>query len=214
MKRVLIAAFLCVAAPLSVSAAEETAQIDPYTHGSVEAGAAKAAVCSACHGPGGNSSNPQWPKLAGQSSHYIVEQLQRFKKGERQNPLMQPQAAALSDEDMANLAAYFAAQPASPGVASKDAVAVAQPIYRGGDASRGLPACAACHGPSGAGVSPAAFPRIGGQHADYVAARLKAYREAAQGDLPDGNYKIMATVASKLSDQEIEALASYVNGLQ
>jgi cytochrome c553 len=214
MKRVLFAAFLCVSAPLTVRAAE-TAATDPYTHGSVEAGAAKAAVCTACHGPGGNSANPQWPKLAGQSSRFIVEQLKRFKSGERQNPLMQPQAASLSDEDMASVAAYFAAQPAAPGVGSQDAIAVAQPLYRAGDAARGLPACAACHGPVGAGVSPAAFPRIGGQHAEYVAARLKLYRDdGTKGGLPDGNYKTMATVASKLSDAEIAALASYVNGLQ
>lgn len=213
MKRVLFAAFLCVSFPLMVSAAE-TAATDPYTHGNVEAGTAKVATCTACHGPGGNSANPQWPKLAGQSSRFIVEQLKRFKSGERQNPLMQPQAAGLSEEDMANVAAYFAAQPPAPGVGSKDAIALAQPIYRGGDAARGLPACAACHGPTGAGVSPAAFPRIGGQHSEYVASRLKTYRDAAKGELPEGNYKIMATVASKLTDQEIEALASYVNGLQ
>lgn len=213
MKRVLLAAVLCVSAPMLAMAAEGTPQ-DPLTHGSVEAGSAKSATCTACHGPGGNSANPEWPKLAGQSARYISEQLHRFKAGERQNPLMQPQAAALSDEDIANLAAYFAAQPAAPGVGSADAVPVAQKLFRAGDAARGLPACAACHGPAGAGVSPAAFPRIGGQHSVYVASRLKAYREDSKAALPEGNHKIMAAVAAKLSDEEIAALASYVNGLQ
>ncbi|TJY58785.1 cytochrome c4 [Sinimarinibacterium sp. CAU 1509] len=210
MKRVLLAALLF--APLSVWA--ETAGQDPFTQGSAEAGAAKAAVCAACHGPGGNSSNPAWPKLAAQGSSYIYAQLKQFKSGARVNALMAGQVAALSDDDMRNLAAYFAAQPASPGVASESAVAHAQPLYRGGDAARGVPACAACHTPTGTGVEAAAYPRIGGQHADYVAVRLKAYRDAAATDLPDGNFKVMAGVAAKLTDDDIAALASYVNGLQ
>ncbi len=213
MKRVLLAAVLCVSAPMMASAAEGAAQ-DPYTHGSVDAGATRAAGCMACHGPGGNSANPEWPKLAGQSARFIAEQLHGFKDGKRQNPLMQPQAAALSDEEISNLAAYFAAQPAAPGVGSAESIPVAQKLFRAGDAARGLPACAACHGATGAGVSPAAFPRIGGQHSVYVGKRLHLYRDAAATALPDGNYKTMATVASKLTDQEIEALASYVNGLQ
>lgn len=212
MKRVLLAAVFCAPLWASSAMAEGTAK-DPYTQGSAEAGAAKAATCAACHGPGGNSANPEWPKLAGQSSRFLVEQLQQFKSGKRQNPLMSAQAAALSDDDIKNLAAYFAAQKPAPGVASEAAVGAVQNIYRAGDAARGLPACAACHGPAGAGVSPAAYPRIGGQHSVYVASRLKAYRDAAKTQLPEGNYKIMATVAGKLSDQEIEALASYVNGL-
>lgn len=209
MKRVLLAAILC--APLSVWA--EGAAKDPITQGSVEAGAAKAAACAACHGPAGNSSNAEWPKLAGQSGRYVVEQLQAFKTGKRLNPLMQAQAAALSDQDMRDLGAYYAAQAATPGVGSKAAVPVAQKLYRAGNASKGLPACAACHNPNGSGVGPAAYPRVGGQHAAYVANRLKAYRDAAATELPDGNFKIMAGVAAKLSDAEIEALASYVNGL-
>lgn len=211
MKRVLLAAILCT--PLSVFA--EGAAHDPYTQGSAEAGASKAAVCTACHGPGGNSANPEWPKLAGQSSRFILEQLQLFKSGKRQNPLMSAQAAAVADADMKDLAAYFAAQPASPGVASKDAIPVAQRLYRAGDTTRGIPACAACHGPTGAGVSTAAYPRIGGQHSVYVTARLKLYREeSAKADAAEGNQKIMAAVAAKLTDEEIAALASYVNGLQ
>lgn len=210
MKRVLLAAVLC--SPLAVFA--EGAAKDPITQGDAAAGAAKAAVCTACHGPGGNSANPEWPKLAGQSARFTAEQLHLFKTGKRQNPLMTPQAAALSDEDIKDLAAYFAAQPAAPGVGSADAIPVAQKLYRAGDASRGLAACASCHGPTGAGVAPAAYPRIGGQHSVYVSARLKQYRTEAQGELPEGNHKIMATIAAQLSDAEIEALASYVNGLK
>lgn len=213
MKRVLLAAVLSAPFWVSMSAHAETAAHDPLTQGSAEAGATKAAPCAACHGPGGNSANPEWPKLAGQSSRYTFEQLQQFKSGKRQNPLMSAQAAALSDQDMKDLAAYFAAQAPAPGVASTDAVTAVQSIYRAGDATRGLPACAACHGPAGAGVGPAAYPRIGGQQTTYVASRLRAYRDASKTTLADGNYKAMATVAAKLSDQEIEALASYVSGL-
>lgn len=210
MKRVLMVLALC--APLSAFA--EGAAKDPLTQGSADAGATKAAVCTACHGPGGNSANPEWPKLAGQSSRYISEQLHQFKAGKRSNPLMSAQAAAVNDDDIKDLAAYFAAQTPAPGVGSEAAIPVAQKIFRAGDATRGLPACAACHGPTGAGAAAAAYPRIGGQHSVYVANRLKLYREAGKTELPDGNFKIMAQVASKLSDAEIEALASYVNGLQ
>lgn len=213
MKRVLLAAVLC--APLAAWA-EGAAQVssgDPFTQGSAEAGAAKAATCAACHGPGGNSSNPEWPKMAGQGSRYVYEQLLQFKSGQRSNPLMNAQAAALSDQDMRDLAAYYGAQKAAPGVANPAVVATAQRLYRAGDAGKGLPACSACHGPAGAGVPAAGYPQLGGQHAVYNANRLRAYRAAATTELPAGNYKIMAEVAAKLSDAEIEALASYLNGL-
>lgn len=213
MKRVLLAAALCTTMAVPTLALAEAAH-DPFTQGSAEAGAAKAAVCTACHGPAGKSSNPEWPKLAGQSSKYIYAQLKDFKSGTRKNALMGPQAAALSDQDMRDLGAYFAAQPFSPGVASEAAVATAQKIYRSGDAARGLPACAACHLPDGAGVAASAFPRLGGQHATYAAKVLRDFRDLSKTELPDGNLKTMAAVAGKLTDAEIEALASYVNGLQ
>lgn len=210
MKHVLLAVVL--SAPLAALGAE--ADANPFTNGSAEAGAAKAATCVACHGPAGNSSNPEWPKLAGQGAAYVYAQLKAFKGGERQNPLMSAQAAALSDQDMRDLAAYYEAQPFSPGVASEAAIAVAQPLYRSGDAARGVAACAACHLPNGAGVAASAFPRVGGQHAKYVSVALRRYRDMATKELPDGNSKTMSAVASKLTDAEIEALASYVNGLQ
>lgn len=210
MKRVLLA--LALSAPLAVMAAE--AAKDPLVKGDVAAGEAKAAACVACHGPAGNSAAPTFPKLAGQSSKYIYEQLVAFKNGKRNNPIMMPQAATQSDQDMRNLAAYFAAQKAAPGVASKDAVAIAEKIYRAGIPAKGVPACAACHGPSGAGSAASGFPRIGGQQATYAAGALQRLKGTYAESLPEGNVKMMASIATKLSDQEIEALASYVNGLQ
>lgn len=220
MKRVLLAALLCVPFAGAMAASNDgsgkATGADPFTQGSAEAGAAKAAPCVACHGPGGNSANPEWPKLAGQNAAYTFEQLQNFKSGVRKNALMAGQAAALSEQDMRDLAAYYAAQPFSPGVASEDAVAKAEPLYRGGDADRGIPACAACHLPNGAGVAASAYPRIGGQHATYTANTLRLYRDfAASGEpVPSGNFGIMAAVAAKLTDEDIAALASYINGLQ
>ena len=216
MKRVLLAAVLC--APLFAFAQEATpapaaAATDAFTQGDATAGATKATACFACHGPGGNGAiNPEWPKLAGQHSAYIYGELNDFKTSQRKNPVMLGQAAALSDPDMRNVAAYFATQKPVPGVASKDSIAVAEKLYRAGDAGRGLPAYAACHGPTGAGNSAAAFPRIGGQNAGYTANQLNNFKGGERG--ATGKGQMMAAVASKLSDQEIQALASYVSGLQ
>lgn len=215
MKRVLLAAVLCapVFAIAQEAAPAPAAATDIFTQGDATAGAAKAATCFACHGPGGNGAiNPEWPKLAGQHSAYIYAELNEFKTAQRKNPVMLGQAAALSDPDMRNLAAFFASQKPVPGVASKDSVAVAEKLYRAGDASRGLPACAACHGPTGAGNSAAEFPRIGGQNAGYTANQLNNFKGGERG--ASGKGQMMAAVASKLSDQEIQALASYVSGLQ
>ncbi|MGH8456980.1 MAG: c-type cytochrome [Stenotrophobium sp.] len=211
MKRVLLV--LALSAPLAVFAADQTAK-DPFVQGDAAAGATKAAVCGACHGSTGNSTAPNFPKLAGQSSIYIYQQLQDFKSGTRVNPIMQPQAAALSDQDMKDLAAHFASLTMSPGVASKDAVAIAEPIFRAGIAAQGVPACAACHGPNGSGNPAAGYPRIGGQQATYTSAALRRLHDNAAESLPDGNVKIMSSIAAKLSDKEMDALASYLNGLQ
>jgi cytochrome c553 len=218
MKRVFAAFALC--APLFVAAvasADEAAPAaaakDTFTQGDATAGGTRAAACFACHGPGGNGGvNPEWPKLAGQHSSYIVEQLTEFKGGQRKNPVMMGQAAALSDDDMKNLAAFFAGEKAIPGVASKEAVTAVQALYRAGDAARGIPACAACHGPSGAGNAAAQFPRIGGQNSAYAANQLTSYKNGARGS--QGKGQMMAAIAGKLSDQEIQALASYISGLQ
>lgn len=209
MKRVLLA--LALAAPLAALA--EGATSDPFTKGNAAAGATKAAVCGACHGVGGNGIiNPEWPKLAGQHSSYTLGQLKAFKSNERKNPVMYGQSAALSDQDMADLAAYFAAQKAVPGLASEQSVKVAQKLYRAGDAARGLPSCSGCHGPTGAGQPAALYPRIGGQNGAYTLNQLKAYKS---GERAGGKHApIMVAIAAKLTDDEIAALASYVNGLQ
>lgn len=209
MKRVLLVAALLS----SGSALAQEAKADPFTGGNAEAGAAKAAVCAACHGPGGNSAMPEWPKLAGQHSAYIARQLAFFKADIRKDPVMSAQAKPLTEQDMKDLGAYFAAQAPKPGVGSPDAVKVAEKLYRAGDTSRGLPACLACHGPQGAGNAGAKYPRIGGQHSKYTAKALRDLRALAGAPIPDVNVQAMATVAGKLTDAEIEALASYLNGL-
>jgi cytochrome c553 len=212
MKRLLLVAALC--APLGAFAESAAPAHDPIVKGDPAAGATKAAACAACHGAGGASTVTQYPKLAGQGSRFIYDQLVAFKSGVRQNPIMMPMAQGQSDQDMRDLAAFFSAQKPVPGVASKDAVATAEKIYRAGDSARDLPACAACHGPTGAGNPASGFPRVGGQHAEYAAPRLRAYRAMDAAKLPDGNLKIMAMVAARLSEKEVDALASYVNGLQ
>ena len=184
---------------------------DSSPAGDAEKGKAKAAVCGACHGSDGNSSNAEWPKLAGQHANYLETQLQAYKSGERKNPIMLGQVAALSDQDMKDLAAYFAAQTQKAGVANPDLVEQAQKIYRGGNAEAGVSACAACHGPQGLGNSAAAYPQISGQHAAYTAAQLKAYRAGERAGTDAA--KMMSQVAAGLSDAEIEALASYISGL-
>jgi cytochrome c553 len=207
-----VGAFAAEGGEPAAGAAGHAAAGPAFLKGDAKAGETKAAACAACHGAGGNSAMPAWPKLAGQGAPYLHAQLKAFKEGKRMNPIMQGQVAALSDQDMQDLALYFAAQPASPGVASKDAVAVAEKLYRAGSPDRGVPACASCHGPTGAGNPAAAYPRIGGQHAEYNTAQLNAYRK---GERKAGaNGLIMSEVASKLTDEEIAALASYLNGLR
>jgi cytochrome c553 len=168
-------------------------------------------VCAACHNSDGNSGNPTYPSLAGQSPEYIAKQLHEFKTGARKNAIMAPNVTNLSDADMLNLAAYFSAQQPKLRQA-KDAglIADGQKIYKGGNAGSGVPACASCHGPSGAGI-PAQFPRLAGQHAKYVQSQLKNFRS---GDRANDGGKMMQVIARKLTDQEIKAVAEYVNGLR
>lgn len=212
MKRVLLAAALL--APLALFAAEAAG--DLFVKGSAEAGATKATTCVACHGVNGNGViNPEWPKLAGQHSAYVAEQLKHFKDGSRKNAVMMGQAALLSDQDMADIAAYFASLKPVPGVASKDALKLGEKLYRAGDTARGLPSCGSCHGPKGAGNPASHYPRIGGQNAAYTALQLNAYKKGKDGERGAAkNALTMAAVAAKLTDAEIAAIASYVNGLQ
>jgi cytochrome c553 len=185
--------------------------VGALAEGSAEKGESKSTACIACHGPGGNSVNPEWPSLAGQGQEYIRKQLQAFKGGARKNPLMTPMAAGLSDEDMADLGAYFAAQKPTGLEADPGKLAVGQRVYRAGDAKNGVPACAACHGPAGDGNPPAAYPALRGQYGTYVAAQLRAYRAGTRQTDPS---QMMRTVASTMTDEQIDAVASYVQGLR
>jgi cytochrome c553 len=183
-----------------------------HAAGTVEAGQAKSATCMACHGMDGNSANPEWPALAGQHSSYIVKQLKHFKAGERQNALMSPMAMILADQDMEDLAAYYASQTHRPTAETEPSkLKLGQSIYRAGIASKGVPSCAGCHGPSGRGIAGAAFPMIGGQHAVYAAIQLRNYKSGARATDPNS---MMRTITSRLTDEEIDAVASYLQGLR
>jgi cytochrome c553 len=167
-------------------------------------------VCAACHGFDGNSFLPANPSLAGQHEEYLFKQLTEFKSGARNSPIMAPMVASLSTDDMRNLAAYYASQtPKQMGAKDKDLVAQGRKLYRGGNAANGVAACAGCHSPNGAGI-PAQYPRLASQHADYVAAQLKAFRA---GDRANDPNQMMRSTAIKLTDKEIAALAEYISGL-
>lgn len=173
---------------------------------------AKAAVCAACHGPDGNSINPIWPNLAGQHAQYLQQQLQAYKTGQRANPIMAGNVAPLTPEDMVQIANYFAGLPAKSSQANPALVDQGRSLYRAGKMDTGTPACAACHGPDGSGNAPATFPRLAGQNAPYTALQLRAYRDGSRSGTAQA--KIMAGVAKALTDQDIEAVSSYVQGLQ
>ena len=165
--------------------------------------------CVSCHGVTGNSIIVQNPKLAAQHEAYIYKQLSNFKAGDRSSPIMTPFATALSDDEMKNLAAYLDAQAQKPGAAkNKDTVEFGKKIYRAGIAEKNVPACAGCHSPNGAGI-PVQFPRIGGQHQEYSTAQLTGFRAGTRKNGPQ-----MATIAKRLSDDEIQAVADYVAGLR
>jgi cytochrome c553 len=196
--------------PAAAPAAAPAAQA-PLKPGDASAGQTKSAACAACHGMDGNSASAQFPKLAGQHASYIVRQLELFKSGKRVNPIMAGMAAPLSEQDMRDIAAYFASKTSLPGVADAKLVPLGEAYYRSGDAKDGVPACMACHGPDGRGNPGSQYPQLGGQHADYVALRLKAFRDGSAGG--DDRTKIMEAIAKNLNDSEIGAIASYVEGL-
>ncbi|MDH3948083.1 MAG: cytochrome c4 [Gammaproteobacteria bacterium] len=179
--------------------------------GDAEAGKAKAQACFSCHGVNGNSVNPVWPKLAGQHAGYIAKQLADFKAGDqRSDPLMMAQVMPLSPQDMADLAAFFTKQKPSPGSADEAKLAMGEKIYRGGNKATGVSACIACHGPTGAGNPAAKYPMLSGQHAAYTVKALKDFRSGTRkNDLG----KMMQNVAARMTDAEIEAVSSYMQGL-
>jgi cytochrome c553 len=173
-------------------------------------------VCGACHGVDGNSQIPTNPKLAGQHAEYLAKQLRNFKSdggkpAERANPVMGGMAAMLSDADVVNMAAYFSGQTLKPDAAKSAAsIELGQKLWRAGNIKRGIPACAACHGPAGAGL-PAMFPRLGGQFSDYTEVQLKSFRAGERANDPA---KMMRTIALKMTDPEIKAVADYAAGLR
>lgn len=183
----------------------------PAAAADAQAGQAKAAPCAACHGVDGNSPNPIWPKLAGQHPQYLVKQIMDFKNKVRNDPLMSPQAALLAtDQDVADVAAYFASQEQTIGTAKADMVELGEQIYRGGNIDSGVPACTGCHGPAGMGNPLAKFPRISGQHADYTKKQLTDFR--AGNRMNDAN-TMMRGVAVRMTDEEIAAVSQYIQGL-
>ncbi|EFP97206.1 c-type cytochrome [Vibrio caribbeanicus] len=185
--------------------------------GSIEAGKTKSLTCAACHGADGNSQIPMYPKLAGQHEKYLEKQLREFKLGMtsggkqgRVNAVMGGMAMVLSEQDMADLAAYYASLTTSYNTTPENVVEAGKVLYTAGDAERGLPACVACHGPRGNGTELSGFPKISGQHADYIKSQLQMFRDGVRGN--DMN-AMMRDVAKKLTDEEIETLSQYVGGL-
>ncbi len=208
------ARFFVLAALVSVQA-NAASLVD----GDAAAGKSKAVTCSACHGAEGNSVSPLWPNIAGQNAKYIVAQLKAYQPGEndapalRSDPLMTSMAMPLSDEDMRDLAVYFEGLPAAVNsVADEKTVARAQALFRGGNNKTNTPACLACHGPAGRGNPAAAYPTLNGQHSEYTAKQLRDYASGARKS--DGKTHMMRNISSRLSKEDIAAIASYVQGLK
>lgn len=205
-----LAACVVVIAALGTSAA---ALAEALVEGSAEAGKAKSVTCAACHGTDGNSVNPLWPSIAGQHATYTLEQLRHFKGGARVNALMSSQAMGLSDEDMRDLAVYFEAQAAAiKTVPDESLVPTGEAVWRAGNAETGVSACIACHGPTGAGNPASKYPMLHGQYAAYTAKALRDYKSGARdtGRLSE----IMQDIASRMSEEEIDAVAAYIQGLR
>src|SRR5690554_2279073 len=210
---------------LPLEAVDAVAQLATTVPGNAQNGATLAGVCAACHGVDGKSTIPEmYPNIGGHSERYMARQLALFKSGERPSPIMQPFAAMLSPQDMRDVGAHYATQAASAGIADDTVVAegpyqgmkfyeIGEQLFRRGDFERGLPACMACHGPTGAGNPGPAYPHVGGQEAWYTARRLEEYRAGTTTERDTAMHDIMAAVAAELSDEEISALASYMQGL-
>ena len=201
--------FLLMAGFLSAHAADH-AQAVPKGD-AAKGQAIVATVCIACHGADGNSVAPANPKLAGQHPEYLFKQMKNFKSAERVDPIMNAMIAAYDEGQMRDVAAFFATQKQSGDQPrSKEALEIGKKLYRAGDSTKGLPACAGCHGPAGAGI-PAMFPRLGGQYADYIEKQLKAFRDGTRANDPN---KMMRMVAIKMTDAEVRAVADYIAGLR
>lgn len=201
MKNILMAMFL----GLTISAPAWA--IGP---GDASAGKEKSQTCAACHGADGNSPSDMYPKLAGQNAGYIAKQLAAFKSGDRQNALMSPMAADLSEQDMADLGAYYEGQEIEPGATDETLLEAGRKIFRAGNPDTGVPACMACHGPNGAGMPAAKWPALSGQYSAYIEKQLHAFASGERDNDPNG---MMRDIARKMTDDEIKAVSSYVSGL-
>lgn len=192
-----------MATPLAASESKPAAKADL-----VKGEAIATQVCSACHTADGSRGSAANPIIQGQHPEYLVKQLTEFKSGKRDNAIMKGMASALSEDDMKNVAAFYASKQPKPGAArNKELVALGEKIYRGGIADRQVPACAGCHSPSGSGI-PAQYPRLSGQHSDYTELQLKGFRDGVRK-----NNAVMTGVAAKMNDREIKAVADYISGL-
>ncbi len=181
--------------------------------GDAAAGKTKSAACGGCHGLDGNSPVPTYPKLAGQNEAYIVKQVKDFKaNSDRQNPIMFGMVAALSEEDAADIGAYFQSQSVKEAAAfDAGKIAAGRDIYKGGDLQKGIPACQSCHGPTGAGTAGIGFPQLGGQYVEYTLAQLKAFKN---GSRKNDNKMLMRSIVEKMSDADMTAVANYIASLK
>jgi cytochrome c553 len=194
----------CAMAPAMAAETHAPAKPDPAKGQEIST-----KVCAACHSADGSRGSPANPIIQGQHPEYLVKQLAEFKAGKRTNPIMQGMAAPLSEDDMKNVAAFYAGKQPKPGFAkSKDTVSLGEKIYRGGIAERNVPACSGCHGPTGSGI-PSQYPRLRGQHGDYTEAQLKAFRDGGRKNSPQ-----MSGVVAKMNDKELKAVADYVAGMR
>jgi len=213
----LAAAFVCA----GLAFANTSVAADSLV-GSADAGASKAAVCTACHGVNGNSVNPEWPNIAGQNAAYVREQLAMIRDGKRVNLLMQPIVKDMTDQDFADIAVYFAAQTPAGLESDPSYWKAGEALYKSGDASRNIPACTACHGPSGQGNAGAGYPALRAQHSVYTVKQLQdyltknRYRDSADASVVNAtrNSAMMTTIAARLSPEDIRNLASYLQGLR
>jgi len=176
-----------------------------------EAGKVKSAACAACHGADGNSVNPMWPSLAGQHASYLTKQLMDFKEGRRENATMAGMVAGLSEDDMKDLAAYYASQAPKAVAFDAELIAAGENIYRGGIAETQMAACMGCHSPSAKGNGPAGWPSLSSQHADYIVSQLQNFKNGSRANDPNG---MMRNLVVRMSDEEMKAVAAYVAGIQ
>ena len=207
------------AAPAAAAPASPATPTIPFTNGKVADGATKSAICSSCHGPNGNSVNPEWPRLAGQSAVYIAEQLRLFRSGVRDNAIMKPLAATLSDQDISDLAVYYEAQTPTGLEADPSYWQAGEALYLRGDRGHEIPACVACHGPVGRGNLAAGYPALRAQQAVYVVKQLNDYASGARYSAANPaqasrNGVMMLTLAKRLTPEQIRGVASYVQGMR